>query len=298
MKTDDFLADYERVLHAAAIRYLQTPSYADGTPVQRVRGRRLSRVVVPSLALVAAALAIVFVVLDRGATGPRDEVVATPSATATPVATEPAAIGTWKPTLGRPRLGITASIDHTPVAQPVVDALAVLRRPQSDRDRELAGPKLRYVGNGVDRVQIDGVRALSPNYALVPVQQFAPEPGVGPGICLMGSGGAGCAPVATVAERGVSGTSAGQKGTHFVGIVPDGIARVRFTPAAGRPIQATVTENFYELRYGHVAPPTRMTPPSGWKGPVGDDGKIEGGPMPARGRLEWLDASGKVVGPK
>ena len=144
-------------------------------------------VVVAGLALALAAFAIVFVVRDLDATGLRDEVVATPPATVTATPTEPAAVGTWSPTLGRPRLGVTASIDHTPVARPVVDALAVLRRPQSVRDRELAGPKLRYVGQGVDRVQIDGVRALSRNYPLVPVGQFGPQPG--PGICLMGAGG-------------------------------------------------------------------------------------------------------------
>jgi hypothetical protein len=294
MKSDDFLADYERVLHAAAIRHLQTPSRAGGARVQRLRGPRPSRVVVLGLTLTLAAVAIVFVVRDLDATGLRDEVVATPPATVTATATEPAAVGTWSPTLGRPKLGITASIDHTPVAQPVVDALAVLRRPQSDRDRKIAGPKLRYVGQGVDRVQIEGVRALSRNYALVPVGQFGPQPG--PGICLIGAGGGECAPVSTVPEHGVTGSAAGQNGTHFVGIVPDRIVRVRFTPAGGQPVDAAVNQNFYELRYDGVAS-SRAQPPKGWNGSVGDDGKIEGAPMPARGRLEWLDASGKVVGP-
>ena len=92
-------------------------------------------------------------------------------------------------------------------------------------------------------------------------------------------------------------SAAGQDGTRFVGIVPDGIVRVRFTPAGGQPVDAVVNQNFYELRYDGVAS-SRAEPPKGWNGSVGHDGKIEGAPMPARGRLEWLDASGKVVGPE
>ena len=290
MKTDDFLADYERVLHAAAVRQLQGPSRVRGAHLLRLRGPRLSRVIPVGLAL--AALVIMVVMLDRGETGSRKEVVATPSATVTAIPTEPAAVGPWSPTLGRPELGITASIDHTPVAQPVVGALAVLRRPQSDRDRELAGPKLRYVGQGVDGVQIEGVRALSRNYALVPVKQF----GDGPGICLMGAGGSECAPVGTVPEHGVTGSAAGQDGTHFVGIVPDGIVRVRFTPTEGQAVEVVVYDNFYDLRYDAVAS-SRADPPSDWRGQVGDDGKIAGAPLPAQGRLEWLNATGKIVGP-
>jgi hypothetical protein len=270
-----------------------------GEQLARARGRRRRRVGRAVLLAIAVPAVVAVVLLVARPTPdiehPAQAPVASPVPTATPAPTEPAAAGTWTPTLGRPKLDITASIDHTPVAQPVVDALGVLRRPQSDRDRELAGPKLSHAGNGVDGIQVDGVRALDENYALVPVMTFASDPGVGAGICLMGGGGSVCAPIDSVPKHGVTSISGGKTGTRYVGIVPDGIFRVRFIPERGPPIEAPVIQNFYELRYDATAPTTRIAPPKGYNGPVGDDGKIDGPPMPARGTLEWLDASGSIV---
>ena len=270
-----------------------------GEQLAHARERRRQRIVRTSLLAIAVPVAVALVALVARPTPDIERPAQTPVASATPpvtpAATEPAAAGTWTPTLGRPRLGITATIDHTPVAAPAVAALAVLRRPQSDRDRELAGPKLRSVGNGVDGVQIEGVRALSEDYALVPVRRFALEHDTGAGICLMGGAGAACAPVDSVAEHGVTQVAGGRTGTRYAGIVPDGIARVRFTPRGGQPIEAAVTGNFYELRYDATAPTRRIPAPKDWSGPVGDDGKIEFPRMPVHGVLEWLDASGNIV---
>ena len=271
-----------------------------GEQLARARPGRRRRIAGASrLAIAAPAAAALVLLLARPA--PEIERPAqTPVARSTPVPTptEPPAVGKWTPTLGRPKLGITASIDNTPIAQPVIAALAVLRRPQSERDRKLAGPKLRYAGDSINGIQITGVRALNAEYALVPVTKFATEPNTaGAGICLMGGGGGACAPVESVPRHGVTLMGAGASDTRYAGIVPDGIARVRFTPPGAAPIEAAVTGNFYELRYHTSARPTRVTPPKGWKGPTGTDGKIQAPPMLVRGALEWLDASGHMVKP-
>jgi hypothetical protein len=78
-------------------------------------------------------------------------------------------------------------------------------------------------------------------------------------------------------------------------VVPDRVARVRFTPAGAAPVEVEVHENFYELRTPEHSPAGRVNAPPGVK--TGADGKIAGPGRPAPGRLEWLDASGRVIGP-
>jgi hypothetical protein len=135
--------------------------------------------------------------------------------------------------------------------------------------------------------------ALSRNYALVPVIKAGTRTVGNP--CILGSGGGACAPAADVAERGVTLIGGGPKGTPYVGVVPDGVARVRFTPDGGAPAEVEVHENFYELRDAERSPPGRVNAPPGVK--TSADVKIAGPGGPAHGRLEWLDASGRVIGP-
>ena len=52
------------------------------------------------------------------------------------------------------------------------------------------------------------------------------------------------------------------------------------------------------LRIPATTPPGRVSPPPGWKGPTGADGKIEGPPMPVHGKLEWIDGDGKAMPPR
>src|SRR5262249_3541300 len=150
--------------------------------------RRLARMsVFAVLVPVAAAVALLVIVssppdVERPA-APRQQ----------PTATAPAASGTWTPHVGRPEKKLPATIDRTPVDPKAVAAFAVLRRPQSERDRKLAAPLLRYFGGPIDGIQVDGVRALGSGYALVPVAKFGMD--MGPGLCVAGHGGAGCGQV-------------------------------------------------------------------------------------------------------
>jgi hypothetical protein len=204
----------------------------------------------------------------------------------------------WSPRLGRPRIDGRVSVSRAPVPASASDVLAVLRRPQTPRDRRLAAPHLRDAGREMVGVQVDGIRAVSPAYALVPIRGIrTPHRKLRPMLCLLGGGGAGCNYVSAVARSGVELVSAGfAHGTRFVGIVPDGVARVRFTPVGEAPTVVAVHDNFYKLRVPQLGPPgPGIAPPPGYTGP---DRTIPAPPEPARGRLEWLDAGGKVVGPR
>jgi hypothetical protein len=199
----------------------------------------------------------------------------------------------WNPRLGRPRIDGPVSVSRAPVPTSASEALAVLRRPQTARDRRLAAPHLRDATREMVGVQVDGIRAVSPDYALVPIKGMrTPTETLGPMLCLLGGGGSACNSAGDVARSGVILVSAGfAHGTRFVGIVPDGVARVRFTPAGAAPAAVTVHDNFYELRVPQLGRGVRVTPPKGYSG------SIPSPPEPAHGRLDWLDAAGAVIGP-
>ena len=237
-----------------------------GLQLRAARRRRRRRAVRVSLLAVASpAVAAVAVVLATSS--PDVERPATPTATAT----TPPPVGTWTPEVGRPDKGMPMSIDRTPVSPTATKVLAVLRRPQTDRDRRLAGPRLRYVGPPGEGLQVDGVRALNARYALVPLKRHGTLPG--PAVCILGSRGGGCSPVSQVARHGVASLTAGEQWTRRFGIVPDGVTRVRFTPRTGRPVETVVRENFYELRIPAPGP----------------------GLLPAQGTLEWIDGKGNAT---
>ena len=239
-----------------------------GVQLRAARRRRRRRAVRVSLLAVASpAVAAVVVVMARSS--PDVERPATPAATAT----TPPPVGTWTPAVGWPEKNMPMSIDRTPVSPTATKVLAVLRRPQTDRDRRLAGPRLRYVGPPGEGLQVDGVRALNAHYALVPIKRHGTLPG--PAICILGSRGGGCSPVSRVARHGVASLTDGKQWTRRFGIVPDGVTRVRFTPQTGRPVETVVRENFYELRFPATGP----------------------GLMPAQGKLEWIDGNGNSTSP-
>jgi hypothetical protein len=182
-----------------------------------------------------------------------------------------AVVQPWNPTLGPSKFGGDVVIDRSPVDRSATEVLAILRRPQTAHDREVATPLLRYAGGTIDNVQVDSIRALSEHYALIPHASVRRS---GAMLCVVGGGGAVCSPADGVAEHGVISIS----DTRVVGVVPDGVARVRFTPDGGKPVRASVRGNFFALRIPGHRPTNVITPPRG-------------------GRLEWLDADGEVVGP-
>jgi hypothetical protein len=103
-----------------------------------------------------------------------------------------------------------------------------------------------------------------------------------------------CGDATMVASVGITLLTAQAKiGTTVSGLVPDGVARVRFTPTDGPPRTADVTQNFYTITIARTAPSSRIKAPRGYKrGPT-----IPGPTQPLSGAAEWLDADGRVIGP-
>lgn len=208
-----------------------------------------------------------------------------------------ALVGPWDPTLERSGIDKPVGVDSSPVVASARDALAVLRRPQTEDDRRRAGPLLTTVGasNQIDGVQTDGIRSPADGWALVPAKSVKTGPSTTTGdvLCLTNGRAIGCASADTVSTQGASLLSASSTRTSLAGIVPDGVARVRFTPDAGAPVEANVTSNFFSLSVPQTAPPETIKAPPGYNGPS----EIAGPPMPAAGIVRWLDRNGQAIGP-
>lgn len=258
------LPHVHRSLHAAARR--RTESTATHRPTRRVPRRTIG------LLTVAAALA--------GGTA---------LAATTP----------WSPTVGDERRGHpTLATTEVPAAQR--DALAVLRRPQEDRDRTPAVAELLklLIADLTGGVHLPSVRALDvrPDGTTV---LFAAErdgknqPGFPPEerrevVCLLY--GTDIAIIRGVRTR-IPGPSAGttcgtttdlRRGRIFMGaqwdgrlelngLVPDGVAGVAVTLRTGRTVEASVENNTFHI---DTAVP---------------DGSYEDAP------IRWLDADGAPV---
>jgi hypothetical protein len=208
-----------------------------------------------------------------------------------------ALVAPWHPALERSGIDRPVGVDTSPVVASASDALAVLRRPQTEDDRRLAAPLLTTVGSGnqIDGVQTDGIRSLADGWALVPAKSVATGPGktTSDVICLTNGRAIGCTPADSVSTEGAGFLSASSTSTSLAGVVPDGVARVRFTPDEAPPVEARVTSNFYSLSVRQTAPSATVKAPPGYKGPA----EIPGPPMPAAGTVQWLDDKGQVIGP-
>src|SRR4051794_5570136 len=123
-----------------------------GEQLRWARKRRRRRLTGVSVAAVVVPVAVVGILLAVASAPPDVERPAQP-----PTATPPPTSGTWTPKVGRPKQGLPASIDHTPVSPAAVGAFAVLRRPQTERDRRLAKPHMRSAGGMIIGIQVDGV---------------------------------------------------------------------------------------------------------------------------------------------
>jgi hypothetical protein len=202
----------------------------------------------------------------------------------------------WNPTLGRPGIDPPVARDNAPVSADATGALAVLRRPQSAEDRATAAPLLRTVANQVDGAQVDAIRALATDWALVPVKDVATGNGAveHDQLCITNGDSIACGPAATVRLNGVGLSQATPNRTILSGLVPDGVARVRFTPSRGAPVEVAASSNFYSLTIAEVGSAGMVKAPEGSNGPA----MIPGPPLPIGGRIEWLDSKAQVVGPQ
>lgn len=202
----------------------------------------------------------------------------------------------WNPTIGRPNIDGPVTSDRSPVAAAATDVLAVLRRPQTAADRDGAAPLLKgIVGSQIDRVQTASIRLLADGWALVPATavQAAPGRSVGEQICFTNGRSTTCGSARGLSSTGIAGSEATATATTFTGLVPDGVARVRFVGRDGSTKEVAVASNFYELVVDEIAPPRMIDAPKGYDGPA----RIPGPPLPVAGVTEWLDANGTVVGP-
>jgi hypothetical protein len=232
----------------------------------------------------------------RRSWGPRRGVVVTLAALA--VAAPALAITQpWNPVLSRPGIDDPVNTDPSPVSVSAREALAVLRRPQTAEDRAKAAPLLRTVGAGnqVEGVQTGSIRLLADGVALVPAKAVRNGPSTTSKdqLCLTDGKSITCGSASSVGASGITGIAASRTTTRYTGLVPDGVARVRFTPRTGTAAEVAVTSNFYSLSVPQTAPPGMIDAPEGFDGPS----RIPGPPMPVPGTIEWLDADGHVVGP-
>jgi hypothetical protein len=89
-----------------------------------------------------------------------------------------ALVGPWRPSLERSGVDKPVAVDSSPVVASARDALAVLRRAQTEQDRTLTAPQLTAVGAGnqVDGVQTDGIRSVANGWALFPAKSVKSGP--------------------------------------------------------------------------------------------------------------------------
>lgn len=202
----------------------------------------------------------------------------------------------WDPTIGRPDVEGPVASDRSPVTPAAKNVLAVLRRPQTAADRERTAPLLQGIsGTVINGVQTASIRALADGWALVPATSVQTGPGVSRGdqLCFTNGSSTTCGSANRLASSGIASSEATTTSTTFTGLVPDGVASVRFAGADGTRKTAAVTSNFYELVVNEVAPPTMIDAPQGYDGSA----QIPAPPMPVAGTVDWLDANGSVIGP-
>lgn len=180
-----------------------------------------------------------------------------------------AATGLWNPPLGNDDAG-HASRGYSDVPADQLASFEVLRRGATDADRDAAAANaLRYLDDAFVGVRVERIRAPagapSDRYLIVPVER-SELAGVDNALCLFAAdpaaagGGVGCWSSAEI-ERGhaafielptASSTNptAGDldslrpstANAAVVGLVPDGVARVRLGP-----VSTAVNDNFFSL---------------------------------------------------
>lgn len=202
----------------------------------------------------------------------------------------------WNPDTSRPGNDEPVSRSMEPVGAQATEVLGVLRRDQTAEDRN-AGPQLKAVGMGnqADGIKLDAVRALPHGWALAPVDevQVGPSKVARDQLCITNGSETGCSPASGAAAHGTAMSKVENRKSVFVGVVPDGVVRVRFVGLHGGRGEASVESNFYLLTVDTLAPPIMVAPPPESR----DRTPIPGPQTPAPGDIQWLDETGAIVGP-
>ena len=180
----------------------------------------------------------------------------------------------WDPFADTARDTPAPSTSNRPPTRDLVDMLAVLRRPQTERDRgPLAERALRGFDRDVAGVQLRYVRTLREDHdvVLVPVERFgliqaalaARHPEL-PRVPLAERSNAVC--VYLRANKRSSGRSCltateirtghalASAGSIVYGLVPDGVADVRLTSGSGKATDVPVRDNFFASDAAPTAP--------------------------------------------
>lgn len=227
------------------------------------------------LAAAAERLAVTPPSATRGRRGRRARFVALGTAAilgAGGVAT--AATGLWNPQIGDGSDAPSIARDAPPRAQ--LDALGVLRRPQTDADRgENSEYTLKFFGYlrgvRVDYVRLLGTEAGGAGYVLVPAasegtsdavklrdlkarrEGYATTPSPSDPLCLFGrdpsgsGGGVNCFSLKEVLDgRAVIGRSPARGPLTRFGMVADAVAQVRAGDGRTAPV-VDVRDNFFEI---------------------------------------------------
>lgn len=186
----------------------------------------------------------------------------------------------------------TASGDPGAVAR---DALSVIGRPQTDADRAFAPALTKGANAQLQDPDMGSLRAVGGGAAVIAAKLSDPVRGITEQVCLIVGDLTGCASAGSFPATGLQVRSANGDGvTRVVGLVPDGVAKVRFVPTDGPAVTAPVTNNHYSLKVVNEQP--ALTPTS-VSSPVAG-APTTPPPTPVTGTAEWLDRSGAVVGPK
>jgi hypothetical protein len=237
MKTDDFLADFEHVLHDAAVRRLQTgPSIVPRRPR---RARRRVAVLGLSLTAIAAVIATALTLVARTPTAPGPSADERPAPTLTPEPTPTPA--------GRPK----------PPRYSVLDGPTV----QLDRTRYdafLEDPVIRRMG-----LNWNQLRAA---IASLGVTVYA-APGKGGQLCIVNSGRYGTSMGCIRPKPGEYAATyrfglGTRGGTIVSGLLPDGASDVRVQTGTTT-VPVKVINNGFVARIGDEAATLRWTDNNG-----------------------------------
>ena len=184
-----------------------------------------------------------------------------------------AAVAIWTPLLGNQQYGYNPGAAATAPPEDQLDALAVLRRPQTDADRgALSQAALTYINDYTTGVRTAYVRLLGTvggeAFVLVPVEKRLATNATGAAptvsaplrdaLCLYVSS---TSPRFTSVEcwslaEVVGGLAWAVFDGQFFGLAPDGATAANLAAAAGPPLTAPVGDNFFALTLASsIAPP-------------------------------------------
>jgi hypothetical protein len=224
-----------------------------------------------------------------------------------------AATQPWQPILGDPSGdNAPAGVSNSPPPAEQRALLEVLRRPQQEADRgPIAQELLHEVGAEYKGVRLSSVRLLTSadghHALLVPSEEHgqSPEPGryeVKDDLCLQHGTGVGSGSFCGTAEQIRSGGFLGASAEisdgrvrqyDFLGVVPNGVAKVVLTFPRGERLSSDVRDNFFWVPAVPVEERTVRANQSRGSAPSLPSKKL----VPATPDIRWYDAAGEAVGP-